>query len=220
MSKAKVEIVKMRLSDLKPAEYNPRRISEEAFEGLGHSISRFGLLANIVWNKRSGNIVGGHQRYRHLLDMGETETEVIVVDLDDNEEVALNITLNNREVRGDFTKDVVEQLRVSEAQLGSAFREVGLMDLYEYLRSRGFDKKKREKKTTIGETKTTSRKEGEEGTEGGEAEAEEPPAEKKKPHAVITCPKCKSQWALTDNEVIFNAVTGIGSAIGAKKDAD
>lgn len=211
MSELKIEIVKMKLADLNPAEYNPRRISDEAFAGLGNSISRFGLLANIVWNKRTGNIVGGHQRYRHLLEMGETETDVIVVDLDDNDEVALNITLNNKEVRGDFTKDVMEQLRVSEVQLGSAFGNLGLLDLYEYLQGRGFDKKKKEKKTT-GSTPGETH----DGPGDGDGKDPEPPKDDGKPQAVITCPKCRSQWKLTDNEVVFNAVTGTGSAIGAK----
>lgn len=210
MSGVNVNIIKMKLADLKPAEYNPRRISDEAFAGLGQSISRFGMLANIVWNKRSGNIVGGHQRYKQLLEMGETEADVIVVDLDDNEEVSLNITLNNREVRGDFTKDVIEQLRVTEAQLGSAFRQLGLLDLYENLQSRGFDKKKKER-TTTGTPPS--------GTTGDQSEEDEeiiPPTVSDKPQAVITCPKCSSQWKLTDNKVLFNAVTGTGSKIGAK----
>jgi ParB-like chromosome segregation protein Spo0J len=211
VSEVKVEMKKMKLADLKPADYNPRRISEEAFEGLGQSISRFGMLSHIVWNKRSGNIVGGHQRFKQLREMGETETDVVVVDLDDNEEVALNITMNNREVRGDFTKDVIEQLRVSEAQLGSAFKQIGLLDLFEHLQSRGFDKKKKEKKETTGE------KPGEKPPERVNDEPDDiiPPADDK-PQAVITCPKCRSQWKLTDNKVVFNAVTGTGNEIGAK----
>lgn len=211
MSELKVEMKKMKLADLKPAEYNPRRITDEALEGLGHSITRFGLLAHIVWNERSGNIVGGHQRYKQLKELGETETDVVVVDLDDNEEVALNITLNNREVRGDFTKDVIEQLRVSEAQLGSAFRQLGLLDLYQTLQSRGFDKKKKEKTTTgkAPKEETTGRQ------DDGDGDDNIPPPKDDKPQAVITCPKCRSQWKLTDNNVVFNAVTGTGNAVGA-----
>jgi len=214
MSEVKVEIARMKLEDLTPAEYNPRRISDEAFTGLGNSITRFGILSQIVWNKRSGNIVGGHQRYKHLLEMGETETDVVVVDLDDNEEVALNITLNNKEVRGDYTKDVIEQLRVSEAQLGSEFKNIGLLDLFEYLRGRGFDKKKREKKTT-GSTPGSSSPEGSGDGDGGDDDT--PPENNDGTRqAVIVCPKCRSQWKLTDNEVVFNAVTMTGTEIGVK----
>ena len=189
MSEAKIEIKRMKLSELRPADYNPRKITDEAFEGLGNSIERFGLLANIVWNRRSGNIVGGHQRFKHLLAMGEVETDVVVVDLDDNDEVALNITLNNKEIMGDFTEDVIRQLRTSEAQLGSAFKQVGLMDLFEYLKNRGFDKKTKEKDTTV---------------RGGGGEPE--PSSGNSPKIVVTCPKCHSRWALKNNEIIFNSV--------------
>ena len=213
MNELKTNIKKMKLSDLHPADYNPRLISESAFDGLGHSISRFGMLSHIVWNKRTGNIVGGHQRYRHLIDMGEEETDVVVVDLDDNEEVALNITLNNRHIRGDFSKDVIEQLRVSEAQLGSAFQQIGLLDLYEYLKDRGYDKQKKEKKPKTGKAENTGKVK--EGTEDDEGSGKDTLTESK-PQAVITCPHCRSQWKLTDNEVVYNTVTGTGHRVGVK----
>jgi len=209
-------VVKMKLSELKPAEYNPRKITDEAFAGLGNSISRFGLLSHIVWNKRTGNIVGGHQRYKHLVEMGETETEVIVVDLDDNEEVALNITLNNKAIRGDFTKDVVDQLRVSEAQLGSAFKQIGLLDLYEHLRSRGFEKKVKEKLEKMPKERP-EKKDGQGQSQDQGSDATNPPEKPvgDKPQAVLTCPECKSQWKLQNNEVICNTVTGTGNPVGA-----
>ena len=204
-------VAKMKLTDLKPAEYNPRKITDEAFAGLGNSISRFGILSHIVWNKRTGNIVGGHQRYKHLVEMGEIETEVIVVDLDDNEEVALNITLNNKAIRGDFTKDVVNQLRASEAQLGSAFKQIGLLDLYENLRSRGFEKKVKEKLDKIPKEHPESKEVQSQGGDVGDI-LEKPVGDK--PQAVLTCPGCKSKWKLQNNEVICNTVTGTGNSVG------
>jgi len=48
----------------------------------------------IVWNKRTGNIVGGHQRLKVLLDMGMREVDCVVVDLDEAKEKALNLALN------------------------------------------------------------------------------------------------------------------------------
>jgi len=202
----KVEVVKMKLSDLTPAVYNPRKISDTAFAGLGKSISRFGLLSYIVWNKRTGNIVGGHQRYKQLTDMGELETDVVVVDLDDNEEVALNITLNNPNIRGDFTKDVIDQLRFSEAQLGSEFRQLGLLDLYEFLHGKGLDKKPKEKKIPDPKEKKEPAK---------ETSAKEENKKQDTNPAIITCPMCKSQWKL-NNEVVFNSVTGTGTPMGVK----
>src|SRR4051812_1397231 len=77
---AKPEVRVMRLADLKPAPYNPRRISKEAMDGLTVSLKEFGLLQDIVMNKRTGHIVGGHQRWRAMQAEGVTEAPVKVVD--------------------------------------------------------------------------------------------------------------------------------------------
>ena len=50
------------IADLQPHPRNPREISEAALAGLGASIEDFGDLAGIVWNKRNGKLVCGHQR--------------------------------------------------------------------------------------------------------------------------------------------------------------
>ena len=97
----------MKLADLKPAPYNPRTMSEYAFKGLAKSIEQFGLVEPIILNERSGNVVGGHQRLKVLESMSVTETEVVVVDLAEEEERTLNITLNNRLVMGEFTVDAL-----------------------------------------------------------------------------------------------------------------
>jgi len=210
MSEVKVETRVMLLSDLKPAEYNPRMITEKSYNGLGHSLERFGVMAYIVWNKRTGNIVGGHQRYKQLIELGEKETEVIVVDLDDSEEVALNITLNNREIKGDFTKQVMDQLRMAEAQLGNVFVDVGLFDLFDELHKIGLDKEPQLPK----EKKIKEKKEKTEPEPVSSEKEEKIGPDVSRPQAVINCPKCKSQWRLTDNKVVFNAVTMTGEKVG------
>ena len=52
------------VSELKPAGYNPRRIGEAELARLGKSLERFGDLGGIVFNRRTGNLVGGHQRVK------------------------------------------------------------------------------------------------------------------------------------------------------------
>ena len=92
-----MEIVKMKLSELNPAEYNPRkalRPGDPAYEKLKASILSFGNVEPIVWNRSTGNVVGGHQRLRVLLDLGVTESEVSVVELSEVDERRLNIALN------------------------------------------------------------------------------------------------------------------------------
>jgi ParB-like chromosome segregation protein Spo0J len=185
------DVQRMKLTELMPAEYNPRVISDKAFVGLGVSITRFGLLIPIVWNKRTGNIVGGHQRFRHLTEQGETETDVVVVDLDPQEEVALNITLNNRDVRGQFTEGAIGLLKMTEAKIGSVFNELALVELHDALVKKL--KKKKDKTTT---TDSTGDGPGE-----GDGDGDLPEA-----IAIITCPECKSRWRMRDNSVIHNAV--------------
>jgi hypothetical protein len=188
----KYEIQKVKLTDLKPAAYNPRVIAKDAYEGLGNSLNRFGLLSLIIWNKRTGNIVGGHQRYKQLVEMGVTETDVVVVNLDDNDEVALNISLNNPAMRGDFTKEVIDLLRKSEVQIGNAFNDLGLDDLFNYLRRIKFDdapKKEEKRKQESEEFNNDFFNEG--------------------PDAVICCPRCRSLWKMENDKVIFNNSKGV-----------
>ena len=47
---------------LKNAPYNPRRITDDARARLKAKIEKVGLVTPLVWNRRTGNLVGGHQR--------------------------------------------------------------------------------------------------------------------------------------------------------------
>jgi len=97
---------KMKIADLEPADYNPRKISDQAMKGLSASIDRFGLVQPIVWNRRTERIVGGHQRLKALAAQGIEESDVIVVDLPKSEEKALNVALNSPAISGEFTDDL------------------------------------------------------------------------------------------------------------------
>ena len=54
------------VKSLTPAPYNPRKIGPEADENLEKSMEYFGDISGIVFNIRTGNLVGGHQRIKHL----------------------------------------------------------------------------------------------------------------------------------------------------------
>lgn len=103
---AKPERVEMAIVDLEPAPYNPREISDEALAGLGTSVRQFGYVQDLVWNRRTGRLVAGHQRLKVLREQGFERVEVTVVDLDDSHERALNVTLNNPKIGGEFTLDL------------------------------------------------------------------------------------------------------------------
>ena len=57
----------------------------------------------VIWNRQTGNVVGGHQRLKVLMDLGQTEIDCVVVDLDLAREKALNIALNK--IQGDWDED-------------------------------------------------------------------------------------------------------------------
>lgn len=80
------------------AAYNPRvdlQPGDPEYEKLRNSIKEFGYVEPIVWNERTGNMVGGHQRYKILVnELGQTEVAVSVVDLDDEQERLLDMALN------------------------------------------------------------------------------------------------------------------------------
>jgi len=120
---AGVEVARKRLDELVPADYNPRRISDEALAGLGRSVEEFGYVEPIVWNKRTNRVVSGHQRMKVLARKGVEEVDVVVVDLDEARERALNVTMNNQTIQGEW----------DEAKLLSLLDDLKGLDLDEGL---------------------------------------------------------------------------------------
>ncbi len=119
------KICSLPVKTLRPARYNPRSIDQASLAGLERSLERFGVVQPIVFNERSGNVVGGHQRLKILKKRGVTETTVIVVDLDETEEKALNIALNSPHLSGAFSGDLIElldELQKADAQLFAELR--------------------------------------------------------------------------------------------------
>jgi hypothetical protein len=92
-------------SELKNAPYNPRRITDSARRRLKKNLETVGLVQPIVWNRRTGHIVGGHQKVKCLDALEGTHdylVPVAVVDMDEVTERAQNIFLNNAEAQGDW----------------------------------------------------------------------------------------------------------------------
>lgn len=146
-----MNIKRIKLADVKPAAYNPRRQlkpGEKEYEALKASISRWSLVEPLVVNLRTGNLVGGHQRYNVLLDLGHTEAEAAVVDLDEKQEKLLNVALNRIEGQWDYEKlqDLFEEFSAedifatgySDGELKTLFggEDEDPTDLYKMTRSR------------------------------------------------------------------------------------
>lgn len=109
-----MEFQKLRIKDLIPATYNPRKklkSGDKEYEKIKNSITEFGYVEPIIVNKDL-TIIGGHQRATVLSDLGYDEVECIIVDVDKTKEKALNIALNkitgewNKELLADLIKDL------------------------------------------------------------------------------------------------------------------
>ena len=87
-------IEKKKLSELKPAPYNPRQSTAKQEKHLKASLEKFGVVEPIIYNKQTGYIVGGHFRVRELTKLGYKEIECVIVDLNEEDERELNIRLN------------------------------------------------------------------------------------------------------------------------------
>lgn len=85
------------ISKIIAAPYNPRldlQPGDPEYEKLERSLEEFGCVEPLVWNRRSGHLVGGHQRLKVLIAKGQTRATVSVVDLSPEKERALNLALN------------------------------------------------------------------------------------------------------------------------------
>ena len=117
----------IKITDLKPARYNPRKISNDDYKKLTNSINEYGLVDPIIINLNNNTIIGGHQRYDVLLEQyvnGNNDYETLEViprgdigwifpkgDLkikDLNHEKSLNIALNK--IQGQFDLEKLEDL--------------------------------------------------------------------------------------------------------------
>ena len=106
-----MDIQKIDAARLNPAPYNPRKDlkpGDKEYEKLKRSIEQFGTVEPVVWNKQTGNVVGGHQRLKILLDMGQTLIDCVVVDMDAQREKALNLALNR--ITGEWDEDKLASL--------------------------------------------------------------------------------------------------------------
>ena len=91
------------ITRINPAPYNPRKDlkpDDIEYQNLVRSMQEYGCVEPLVWNKRTGHLVGGHQRFKVLLAQGVQEATVSVVDLGPAKEKALNLALNK--ISGDW----------------------------------------------------------------------------------------------------------------------
>lgn len=95
-------------AQIKNAPYNPRIMDKSAKERLKKGIRKHGLVSSLTWNKRTGNLVGGHQRLQQLDALEKSndyDITVCVIDVDEREEAEINVQLNNPSMQGEWDLD-------------------------------------------------------------------------------------------------------------------
>lgn len=112
----RMEFRRIKIKDLIPASYNPRKKlkpADKEYEKIKRSIEEFGCVEPVIVNSDL-TIIGGHQRVTVLSDLGYEEIDCIVVEIDKTKEKALNIALNkitgewNKELLADLIRDLQE----------------------------------------------------------------------------------------------------------------
>lgn len=112
------EYVRMKLSDIQPAPYNPRvdlTPEDIEYQQIEESINSHGLVQPIIYNKRTGYAVGGNQRLKILTDHGVTEATCAVIDVPLIQEMEINIALNRLGNAWDYAKLREDMLQLQEA---------------------------------------------------------------------------------------------------------
>lgn len=123
-----MDIRKIKADQLRPASYNPRKNLQKTdleYQKIERSIKAFGYVDPIIVNSDM-TIIGGHQRYKVLVDLGYTEIDCVVVDLPKDQEKALNIALNK--ISGEWDMPALKDLL---AGLSDGMQELTGFDLAE-----------------------------------------------------------------------------------------
>lgn len=107
------EAVTIKRGMIKNAPYNPRKIGDAEAKALRKSIKTHGLVETLVWNEKTGHLVGGHQRLSQLDALeGRADYELTIakVSMSLKQEKELNIALNNPSLQGEYDMDLLKSV--------------------------------------------------------------------------------------------------------------
>ena len=88
----------VKLSEIKGADYNPRKLTDEAFEKLKQSLTDLGVCVPVLVNSANNTIIAGHQRTKSMRALGIEETPAIFIkNLNIGDEIKFNQVHNSIE---------------------------------------------------------------------------------------------------------------------------
>ncbi len=127
-----MEIVQVKITDLNPSEYNPRKADKKQVDDLRESIKKFGLVDPIIVNsaeKRKNIIIGGHFRVKVAKDMQIKKVPVVYVNIPDiKKEKELNLRLNKNlgewdyDLLANFEEDLLKDVGWDSEDLDKIFQ--------------------------------------------------------------------------------------------------
>ena len=129
-----MEIIKLKIGDLKPYEKNAKIHTKEQVEQIKASIEQFGMNDPIaVWGEQN-LIVEGHGRLEALKQLGYEEVECIRLDhLSDEERKAYTLAHNKLTMNTDFDFNLLdaelsEIIDIDMSDFGFDFSDINLDD--------------------------------------------------------------------------------------------
>jgi hypothetical protein len=144
--------VRVHRSEINEAPYNPRFMPDENDKNLKNIIKTNGLIEALVWNKRSGNLVGGHQRLRQIDILEKSQDyyiDVCQIDVDEVTEVKLNLVLNNTSLMGEYDREKLQMLKQEFPEL-DFIKDVGFTNQdINFLELESIEKNMTNQKSTV-----------------------------------------------------------------------
>ena len=135
------DVIEIDRAELKNATYNPRKLSETQRKKLKAGLKRHGLAAPLTWNKRTGNIVGGHQRISIMDTLMRTtkyKLRVAAINVSEGREKELNILLNNSLAQGEWDIGALTEMFKDESiQVEGTGFDIG--DVYQLMGETPFE---------------------------------------------------------------------------------
>lgn len=132
MAKTRLQQFEMKTmwrSEIKPHPKNPRQIDKKARDNLKNKINEIGLLQPLIVNKRTGYLLGGHQRLavmdkleKYKDGKNDYELDVSAVDLPEEKELAMLVFLNNPSAQGAWETDLLAEINLEN---GISFDSMG-----------------------------------------------------------------------------------------------
>lgn len=95
-----------KISELRPCDKNPRRISKSQYQRLVDSIKKTGYNNRLLVNT-DNTVAAGHQRLKALTELGYTEVDVLVPNRTLTEEEFNRVLVSDNIQLGEFDMDIL-----------------------------------------------------------------------------------------------------------------